>query len=121
MNVRYATLSAGILSAIFAVYMSATPGEASADANGGCITGNCHKGMLAKKFVHGPVAVEQCELCHRRTGKHAFKLEAQGEELCYLCHERGKAKKVNCLKCHSPHGSDLEFQLLPGAGSRCRK
>jgi predicted CXXCH cytochrome family protein len=120
MNMRYAKLSAGILSAILAVYMFAAPRMAGADTNG-CITGKCHNGMLAKKFVHGPVAVEQCELCHRRTGKHAFRLEAEGEELCYLCHERGKARKVNCLKCHSPHGSDLEFQLLPGAGSRCRK
>lgn len=118
---RYAKLSAGILSAMLAVYMFAAPRTASADTNGGCITRDCHNGMLAHKFVHGPVAVGLCEQCHVRTGKHTFKLAGAGEELCYICHERGKAKKVNCLKCHSPHGSDLEFQLLPGAGSRCRK
>jgi predicted CXXCH cytochrome family protein len=116
-----AKIPAGIFSAMFVVCMSAAPCMAGPDTNGGCITRDCHKGMLSQKFVHGPVAVELCEQCHVRTGKHAFRIAASGEELCYICHERGRAKKVNCVKCHDPHGSGLEFQLKPGSGSRCKK
>lgn len=110
----------GLILAALAVFMSQAPTSASSDTSG-CITGACHKGMLQPRFVHGPVAIQLCELCHKRTGEHAFGLEAAGEELCYLCHERGKAENVNCIKCHDPHGSDLEFQLKPGAGKRCIK
>ena len=75
--------------------------------------------MISHKFVHGPVAVQVCVMCHKQTGKHAFKLAEQGQNLCYLCHEKmGPKHGKACITCHDPHGSDREFQLKPGAGKK---
>lgn len=86
-----------------------------------CIKGGCHQDMLKPKFVHGPVAVQDCHFCHRQTGDHKFALVAKVPELCYLCHEQGKNRLAGCGKCHDPHGTDVEFQLKPGAGGKCAK
>lgn len=116
-----ATGRTGLILTALMLCLALAPMPAGSETSGGCVTGACHKGMLQHKFVHGPTAVEQCELCHMPTGKHAFRLAGAGQELCYICHERGKAKNVNCIKCHDPHGTDLEFQLKPGAGLHCKK
>ena len=31
----------------------------------GCVTDKCHSGMGKAKFVHGPVGVGQCTVCHQ--------------------------------------------------------
>ena len=84
----------------------------------GCITDKCHAGMLAPKFVHGPVAVQDCLLCHKQTGQHSFQLAESGAKLCYLCHDKmGPGHGKDCITCHDPHGTDSEFQLKPGKGA----
>ena len=83
-------------------------------AGQGCVTAKCHAGMMGFKFVHGPVAVQDCLLCHRKTGEHKFVLAAQGAALCYICHDRmPRGHGEACTACHDPHGSDREFQLKP--------
>ena len=101
-----------------AVAVLMQPGPATGAS---CLTDKCHGQMLGKKFVHGPVAVEDCHFCHIKTAEHKFKLAATGENLCYICHERGHNKGVNCLSCHDPHGTDREFQLKAGIGGRCKR
>ncbi|MGA2193513.1 MAG: cytochrome c3 family protein [Nitrospirota bacterium] len=93
----------------------------AADDNAGCIKAGCHQKMLDFKYVHGPVAVSDCQSCHKRVGGHKFVPVANGPKLCAACHEvRNDALLGDCGKCHDPHGSDIEFQLLPGAaGKRC--
>jgi len=92
-----------------------------------CVTSQCHAGMGEGKFVHGPVGVGQCVVCHTSGNpKHPtksvttdFKLQAEGKELCYLCHESMDDQKVvhapiemgDCVSCHDPHQSDTELML----------
>ena len=116
MNIRAALWGACITGVLSISLLAAMTG--SAVEKPGCITDKCHAGMLSPKFVHGPVAVQDCLLCHKQTGKHEFKLAEQGAKLCYLCHEKmGSKHGKDCITCHDPHGSDREFQLKPGSGS----
>ena len=114
---------------IFAVFLSlglvlASGNTAYADS---CVTAKCHSGMGKAKFVHGPVAVGQCTICHTagksghptHSKKSDFKFPAEGKALCYLCHEtketgkvvHGPIKKGECIACHDPHQSNSEKQL----------
>ncbi len=93
-----------------------------------CLTGSCHQALFSYKYVHGPIAAEQagvkgCVACHVPAGKKctpdkagSFKPMAPPDKMCKLCHSRGNgsqhtAKKINCLKCHDPHGSDSGTDL----------
>ena len=59
----------------------------------GCVTSACHAIMGKGKFVHEPVAGEECDSCHEETGKKhpgekgAFTLAASGSALCLMCHD----------------------------------
>lgn len=92
-----------------------------------CVNSRCHSGMGTAEFVHGPVVVGQCVICHTSGNpKHPtgsagedFILQAQGKELCYLCHEpmdslrvvHDPVRKGNCIFCHDPHQSNAEKRL----------
>jgi len=94
----------------------------------GCVTAECHQNMGEAKFVHGPVGVGQCAICHTggkaghptKSPANDFKLPAQGKALCYLCHEpkdagsvvHGPIAKGSCVACHDPHQSNTEKQLI---------
>ena len=101
------------------------PGESEAAS---CLTGDCHKFLSKTKYLHGPVAAEMagtqgCVACHVPAGKScssgkkgAFKPLAPASQMCKLCHARGtgtqhSTKKIDCLKCHDPHGSDKRPEL----------
>jgi predicted CXXCH cytochrome family protein len=100
-----------IAAAMFAALVYAAP-VAAKDA---CITDKCHAVMLEHKFVHGPVAVQDCAYCHVGTGGHSFRLAAKGAELCYVCHDAMPPSHGDvCTSCHDPHGSEREYQLKPG-------
>ncbi len=98
-----------------------------------CSTSKCHATMGKAKFVHGPVGVGQCTVCHtsgkanhptKRKGGD-FKLRAEGKDLCFLCHDRndkgaivhGPIAKGSCTACHDPHQSNTEKQLKKGTTS----
>ncbi|GAB4335426.1 MAG: hypothetical protein Kow0089_05130 [Desulfobulbaceae bacterium] len=93
-----------------------------------CLTGSCHRELTAKKYVHGPVAAEQagargCVACHVPAGRActaqrggAFKPLAPATRMCQTCHSRGTGtqhsiRRIDCLKCHDPHGSDKNPEL----------
>ena len=122
MQIRAAILGVCIIGAVAISLLAAetllSTNVAWAAEKAGCITDKCHAGMLAPKFVHGPVAVQDCLLCHKQTAQHSFTLAEAGAKLCYLCHEKmGPGHGKDCITCHDPHGSDLEFQLKPGKGA----
>ncbi len=94
-------------------------GTLVAHASNECLSASCHAKMLDAKYVHGPVAVGDCGFCHTQTGKHSFKLSANGAGLCGSCHDI--KVKANCISCHDPHGSAREFQLKPGVSGNCKK
>jgi predicted CXXCH cytochrome family protein len=82
-----------------------------------CITANCHALIGKDKYLHGPVAVHDCLVCHKETGKHTF-LPINLASLCYACHDKfytpvhKTAKEDSCTKCHSPHQSPNKFMLI---------
>lgn len=88
-----------------------------------CTTSGCHSSQVAAKFLHAPTAAGACEMCHVSVDetKHTFQLKHQGAELCNFCH-LGKSdvpgmhmhqpvKDGECVKCHSPHGSEHRFLI----------
>ncbi|MDY0350670.1 MAG: hypothetical protein RBR09_05385 [Desulfobulbaceae bacterium] len=120
-----------VLASLFLVLVfPAGPGEAAT-----CLTGDCHRGVAAGKYLHGPVAAEQiggrgCVACHVPDGEACsadkggiFKPLPAAVEMCRFCHSRGaasthSAENSECLGCHDPHGSDSGPELLRGEQDR---
>jgi predicted CXXCH cytochrome family protein len=95
----------------------------------GQVCASCHEVKKATdKFVHGPVAVDDCLACHDPHGSANGKLlKTAGARLCEGCHEEMTAKlaskrythapvKTDCVGCHNPHASPFKYQLK-GEGS----
>jgi len=87
----------------------------------------CHDRRPAAKFIHGPVAIGSCTVCHDPHGQtNPFFLVASGETLCFRCHTEADALKhlmirsagsgdflreKGCVFCHDPHQADRKFLL----------
>ncbi len=80
-----------------------------------CTTDGCHTKERTFPYVHGPVAVGACSMCHKYAdaSKHTFTLKHEKRRLCDFCHI-GRAvglvvhkpvQQGECLGCHHPHGS----------------
>jgi len=96
----------------------------------GCTKSGCHDKMSTKKWVHGPVGVGICTVCHTETDKknHKFELVTDEQSLCFTCHEDKQEQMMSkshlhtpvasgeCTGCHDPHQSDYRYQLY-GEGS----
>lgn len=102
-------------------------------SEGLCLT--CHSKLTAEaRFVHGPVAVDDCTACHHFHGA-AFpnQLLVDPVATCLNCHDRedlsagdhhqsaptplsvGATRKADdqrsCVECHNPHGGGDRFFL----------
>jgi len=99
-----------------------------------CITSQCHATIANNKFVHGPVAVGQCAVCHGESPRHIenpkgnrFAPIKNISDNCFSCHERFKPKKfthaainaVSCTHCHNPHSSPYKSQLRASGSELC--
>lgn len=73
--------------------------------------------------VHGPVAVDACDQCHRAVGAaeaHRFTAARPPETLCSTCHppvtDRPSVhvpyRDSDCMSCHDPHGGENPSYLL---------
>jgi predicted CXXCH cytochrome family protein len=87
---------------------------------------SCHDGFLDFKNVHPAVEWSSCDACHQAGPGHTsgddssdIKTE-KSSALCFGCHdakEEGKSnhkamtEKKQCLNCHDPHGSDVNYLL----------
>lgn len=89
-------------------------------AGDSCVTDKCHSTMGREKYVHGPVAVGECTVCHERTGDHKFKPITNVKSLCAKCHDaktgvhsgsKGTAS-LDCGSCHDAHQSPQPQMLL---------
>lgn len=72
----------------------------------------CHARVDGAEWVHGPIGVGQCSVCHDPHGsKNAKFLTRTGHGLCTYCHDANRLQNhiatVNskdCTGCHDPHG-----------------
>ena len=80
----------------------------------------CHDRIDDKRYVHGPLAVGDCLVCHDpHRGYGAAHLRQEQALLCANCHAaRGDAATVacnasgrGCVSCHDPHQSDTRYLL----------
>jgi predicted CXXCH cytochrome family protein len=93
----------------------------------------CHdKKIVSGKFVHGPVAVGGCTMCHNpHQSDFPRMLPAAGNDVCFSCHtdkaEAFKGKKFvhkpvaeKCTNCHSPHSGDYKYNFkVDGSQDLC--
>jgi predicted CXXCH cytochrome family protein len=111
--------------------MLAVP-AAFAQMDEGCSTKDCHPDIGAGEWVHGPVGVGACTVCHTAIEgeDHKFAFPAEREELCFACHEDSRdymMKSVlhtpvaegNCTGCHDPHSTAYRFSLKGEAKALC--
>lgn len=82
----------------------------------------CHADLVAgARFVHGPVAVNDCAVCHHyHTSPFPNLLLIEPSATCLSCHDRddlttGEHHATigdrSCVDCHHPHGGDDRFFL----------
>ncbi len=122
--------ASGLLCAVGTVFLVAVASSGAEEV--GCVTSKCHETMGTKQWVHGPVGVGQCAVCHRtlEDGDHTFELALRGEELCFACHETSRDMMLlehahtpvadgECVGCHDPHQSDHRFTLKAAPEELC--
>lgn len=96
----------------------------------------CHpsieKEAKIHKFVHGPIGMEGCNMCHNPHGSQVIKLlEKDATRICVECHEaqymferpivHAVMKKEGCPACHDAHSSNFRFQLVAETNELCYK
>lgn len=98
---------------------------------------SCHRRMMNKEHVHGPIGSFSCEDCHERNDKRAatgvsrYALPGKGFGLCSGCHDdmidlftkkpyvHGPVSVGMCEACHDPHASDQPKQLRQPVNELC--
>ncbi len=74
------------------------------------------------KYLHGPIGMKLCIMCHNPHGSNTNKLlQNDITTLCVNCHKLQKMleqhsvhypiTKDGCISCHDPHGSNFPFFL----------
>ena len=77
----------------------------------------CHDSKNEMAFVHGPINMGVCYVCHLPHGSSNEKLlMVDNKTICSGCHEELVPKHPDtaskfCVECHDPHASDKEFHI----------
>ncbi|MHB8174788.1 MAG: cytochrome c3 family protein [Nitrospirota bacterium] len=92
----------------------------------------CHENLSNNVYVHGPVNVGICTVCHDPNSKpNKYRIEEDDKTLCYSCHddrkkidekmklEHGPVGAGMCTVCHDPHGSPFKYQLVKSKNEIC--
>lgn len=92
----------------------------------------CHKRIIAKKYVHGPAGSGDCDVCHEVKPQNGIKytIKQDALELCLNCHDTMKPENFTylhgpfavgrCEDCHNLHASDYPQQLLRETNELCK-
>jgi len=110
--------------------MGLTKAEIDTGMEKSCL--KCHKDLADNLFVHGPVNVGICTVCHDPdSAPNKYRVEGSDKQLCYGCHTDRKAIDESktlqhgpvgaglCTVCHDPHSSPFEFQLIKAKTDIC--
>jgi predicted CXXCH cytochrome family protein len=94
----------------------------------------CHDRLDTQTWVHGPVAVGECIICHDDYhGPNSAKdLARKSQRTCFNCHDKNRLgqhveqmNSGNCADCHNPHSSSdhrlLHYQRQVPAERRMKK
>ncbi len=82
----------------------------------------CHEDIPGDlRYVHGPVAVNDCLFCHHHHGdRYPKQLRDEPTAICLRCHDRldlsegshhDEQAGETCIDCHHAHGLDNRFFL----------
>jgi predicted CXXCH cytochrome family protein len=102
------------------------------DPSKSCVSSECHAKVANHKYLHGPLKIGQCTVCHAPLPgtEHKFKLLETEARLCLTCHKSIDTKgyllhdpvaKGECLGCHDPHGSEEPSQIKTSANKLCNE
>jgi len=92
----------------------------------------CHKGIISRKFVHGPAGSGDCDVCHefKMTDGYKYQPKEDMENICFECHDDMKKDKFKnlhgpyatgtCDACHNVHSSDYPHQLIFSINELCK-
>lgn len=86
---------------------------------------SCHPDMFRRdRYVHGPVAVRDCLVCHHHHGSpRPHMLFDELNVVCQRCHDstnlltcefRSSDEPQSCSECHAAHGGSNRFFLKRG-------
>lgn len=126
----FAVVAAQVLAGALSVSADEAPPAAPAAPVAPTDCRACHKPISSRKYVHGPVGVAMCSVCHvdekpaaDAAKRHSFSLAKPEPELCLSCHDGLREKMRNakvlhgaitaggCTACHDPHGSAQKLFL----------
>ncbi len=92
----------------------------------------CHNSMVSERYVHGPIAVGTCAICHSFSSEpNKYELNQNSFDLCLLCHVKkaealrtknfthGPLGAALCDICHEPHSSPNYSHLRQPSGEIC--
>jgi len=102
------------------------------------VTGNtcrqCHTAHFKLEpddWVHGPVALVKCAMCHlSHTSKYEGLLTEPQQDLCFFCHDaaetlarpyHARVGANRCSTCHDPHSSGNRLLLIDATTYKRRK
>jgi predicted CXXCH cytochrome family protein len=106
-----------ISAVLYAARTAPTQEEKHSDPSKSCVSSKCHAPIVKHKYLHGPLQVGQCTVCHAPLpgNQHKFKLVENEVRLCLMCHKRvdisgemlhDPVAQGKCLGCHDAHGSE---------------
>jgi len=118
------TSSVFILLIVYLCAAGSTPAKEQkhSDPSKSCVSSECHAKEVKHKYLHGPLQIGQCTVCHMPLPgtDHKFRLGATEAKLCLTCHKsvnttgnmlHDPVAKGKCLGCHEPHGSEEKSQI----------
>ena len=107
--------------AVYTVTGSATKEEKHSDPFKSYVSAECHADVIQHKYLHGPLVIGQCTVCHAPLPgpDHKFRTQQDDAVLCGECHNPVNTDKFlhdpvaegRCLECHDPHGSAEPSQI----------
>lgn len=94
----------------------------------------CHQQHYLREaddWVHGPVAMGKCSMCHvSHKSEHRGLLTKASPDLCFQCHHASRtlaapyhaqAEQEGCASCHDPHSTGNRLLLVDARSYRRRK